>query len=253
VEDETTPDATAFVVSNTGRVGIGVTPDAAVSLSIDTSGIKFGDGTIQTTATIAGATGATGAGIQGSTGATGIVGNNGATGASGVGSTGATGVGSIGATGATGVGSVGATGATGIGTQGATGFTGNVGATGATGPTGVTNQLQLAKAWVIFDGFPTTGTSTISASYNVSSVTINGTGLFSVNFATNMSNNQYVVVGNASQSQSSNNNCQVTIHSQNQTGSNAFRNPTVSSFFISVINNNGANDRAYAVNVCVFN
>jgi hypothetical protein len=61
VEDETTPDATAFVISNTGRVGIGVTPDATVSLSVDTTGIKFGDGTIQTTASIAGATGATGA------------------------------------------------------------------------------------------------------------------------------------------------------------------------------------------------
>jgi hypothetical protein len=50
VEDDTTPDATAFVVSNAGKVGIGVTPDAAVALSVDTSGVKFGDGTIQTTA-----------------------------------------------------------------------------------------------------------------------------------------------------------------------------------------------------------
>ena len=50
VEDETTPDATAFVVSNLGRVGIGVTPDASVCLSLDSSGVKFGDGTIQTTA-----------------------------------------------------------------------------------------------------------------------------------------------------------------------------------------------------------
>jgi collagen type VII alpha len=84
VEDDTTPDATAFVVSNTGRVGIGVTPDAAVSLSVDTSGIKFGDGTIQTTAAIggSGATGATGAtGISGIDGATGATGPQGATGA----------------------------------------------------------------------------------------------------------------------------------------------------------------------------
>jgi hypothetical protein len=52
VEDETTPDATAFVISNTGRVGIGVTPDASVSLSLDSTGVKFNDGTIQTTAMI---------------------------------------------------------------------------------------------------------------------------------------------------------------------------------------------------------
>jgi hypothetical protein len=53
VEDETSPDATAFVVSNNGRVGIGVTPDATVSLSLDSTGVKFGDETIQTTAPVA--------------------------------------------------------------------------------------------------------------------------------------------------------------------------------------------------------
>jgi hypothetical protein len=50
VEDGPTPDATAFVISNSGRVGIGVAPDAAVCLSVDSSGIKFNDGTVQTTA-----------------------------------------------------------------------------------------------------------------------------------------------------------------------------------------------------------
>jgi hypothetical protein len=51
VEDQTTPDPTPFVVSTAGKVGVGVTPDATVALSVDTSGIKFGDATIQTTAT----------------------------------------------------------------------------------------------------------------------------------------------------------------------------------------------------------
>ena len=41
VEDETSPDATAFVISNNGRVGIGVTPDATAALCIDGTGIKF--------------------------------------------------------------------------------------------------------------------------------------------------------------------------------------------------------------------
>jgi hypothetical protein len=50
VEDQTTPDPTPFVVSTAGRVGVGVAPDASVALSVDTTGIKFGDGTIQTTA-----------------------------------------------------------------------------------------------------------------------------------------------------------------------------------------------------------
>ena len=47
VEDETSPDSTAFVVSNSGRVGIGVPPDANVCLSVNSSGIKFSDGSIQ--------------------------------------------------------------------------------------------------------------------------------------------------------------------------------------------------------------
>lgn len=49
VEDES-PESTPFVVSASGRVGIGVTPDATVALLVDSTGIKFGDGTIQTTA-----------------------------------------------------------------------------------------------------------------------------------------------------------------------------------------------------------
>lgn len=49
VEDES-PESTPFVVSATGKVGIGVEPDASVSLSIDSTGVKFSDGSIQTTA-----------------------------------------------------------------------------------------------------------------------------------------------------------------------------------------------------------
>ena len=61
VEDES-PDTTPFVVSASGRVGVGVTPDATVALSVDSTGIKFGDGTIQTTAgIISNPTGVTGA------------------------------------------------------------------------------------------------------------------------------------------------------------------------------------------------
>jgi hypothetical protein len=50
VNDDVVPDSTRFAVSNTGRVGVGVAPDATVALSVDTTGIKFGDNTIQTTA-----------------------------------------------------------------------------------------------------------------------------------------------------------------------------------------------------------
>lgn len=42
VEDSTTPDATAFVISNSGRVGVGIAPDATAAICVDSSGIKFG-------------------------------------------------------------------------------------------------------------------------------------------------------------------------------------------------------------------
>jgi hypothetical protein len=51
IEDES-PESTPFVVSASGRVGVGVTPDTTVALSVDSTGIKFGDGTIQTTAPV---------------------------------------------------------------------------------------------------------------------------------------------------------------------------------------------------------
>jgi len=149
VNDDTTPDSTRFAVSNTGRVGVGVTPDATVALSVDTSGIKFGDGTIQTTASIAGATGATGIGA---TGATGLVGDIGATGASGI----------NGATGATGIqGNQGSTGATGIGAQGSTGATGVQGDVGATGATGVLPPSNAGNVWT-FTGDGTTTNWTLT-------------------------------------------------------------------------------------------
>jgi len=111
---------------------------------------------------------------------------------------------------------------------------------------------MVAKAWAIFDGRGTsTGSQTISASYNISSIARNGQGLFSVNFLKNMPTINYVVIGNASQSTGSTN-CQVEIHSQNGNPANAVYNPTLSSFFLSVVDNSGANNQAHVVNFCVF-
>jgi hypothetical protein len=204
VEDDTTPDATAFVVSNTGRVGVGVTPDATVALSVDSTGVKFGDGTIQTTAMLNGATGlqgstgATGIGTIGSTGLQGLIGatgpqgvqgiqgiqgNVGATGSTGLtggqGSTGATGLQGIqGVAGATGVagldGSTGSTGVTGgqgaTGTTGATGVTGNVGATGLAGATG----LGATGATGLTGATGAAGQSSSFYNYKADAVTLSG-------------------------------------------------------------------------------
>jgi hypothetical protein len=52
----------------------------------------------------------------------------------------------------------------------------------------------IAKAWVNFDG---TGTPAIRGSFNVSSITDNGTGDYTVNFTTAMANTNYAVAGAA--------------------------------------------------------
>jgi hypothetical protein len=50
----------------------------------------------------------------------------------------------------------------------------------------------LTKAWVNFNG---TGTVAIRASYNVSSITDNGVGIYTVNFTTALADANYAYVG----------------------------------------------------------
>lgn len=65
-----------------------------------------------------------------------------------------------------------------------------------TNSTSSTNCIQgSAKAWVNFNG---TGTVAIRGSYNVSSITDNGTGDYTINFTTAMPNANYSVCGNGS-------------------------------------------------------
>jgi hypothetical protein len=52
----------------------------------------------------------------------------------------------------------------------------------------------IAKAWVNFNG---TGTVAIRDSFNVSSITDNGTGDYTVNFTTAMPNANYIAIGSA--------------------------------------------------------
>lgn len=55
-----------------------------------------------------------------------------------------------------------------------------------------TEKGQLAKAWLNFNG---TGTVAINDSFNISSITDNGTGDYTLNFSNNMANANYVVCG----------------------------------------------------------
>jgi hypothetical protein len=58
---------------------------------------------------------------------------------------------------------------------------------------GTNEQKQICKAWVNFNG--TTSPGTIRSSYNVSSVTKNGTGDYTVNFTSALSDANYSVCG----------------------------------------------------------
>jgi hypothetical protein len=73
---------------------------------------------------------------------------------------------------------------------------------GAGASTSTTNVINgSAKAWVSWNG---AGGATINSSYNVSSMTYNGTGDYTVNFTTAMANASYTTVcggsGNGSSS-----------------------------------------------------
>ena len=52
-----------------------------------------------------------------------------------------------------------------------------------------------AKFWVTFDGDSSGTNKTIYDSFNVSTVADNGTGDFTINFTSNLSNNNYCVIG----------------------------------------------------------
>ena len=65
---------------------------------------------------------------------------------------------------------------------------------------GSTNQTRIAKAWVNFNG---TSTVAIRGSYNVSSITDNGTGIYTVNFSSNMPDTNYAVSGSVGSSSAS--------------------------------------------------
>ena len=53
---------------------------------------------------------------------------------------------------------------------------------------------RMAKAWVNFNG---TGTVAIRSSYNVSSITDDNTGQYTVNLASSLGTSDYVVIGGA--------------------------------------------------------
>jgi hypothetical protein len=93
------------------------------------------------------------------------------------------------------------------------------GAGGLSWGVGVSSDSQLCKAWVNFNG---TGTVAIRASYNVSSITDNGTGDYTVNFTTAMADTNYSVSGNLMANIAPGNNMRCLVIYPNTTYSAAF-------------------------------
>jgi hypothetical protein len=90
-----------------------------------------------------------------------------------------------------------------------------------TNSTSSTNCIQgSAKAWVNFNG---TGTVAIRASYNVSSITDNGTGDYMVNFTTAMPDANYSAVATSARftqtAQGTHSTTQLNVTCQNLAGS----------------------------------
>ena len=112
-----------------------------------------------------------------------------------------------------------------------------------TNSTSATNAIQgSARAWVNFNG---TGTVAIRGSYNVSSITDNGTGDYTVNFTNAMPNANFVTVaipglgnGNATAGQS-------------RDTENRVQTTTTTSIFVANANAGSAIDVPY-VGVAVF-
>jgi hypothetical protein len=116
-----------------------------------------------------------------------------------------------------------------------------------TNSTSATNCIQgSAKAWVNFNG---TGTVAIRGSYNVSSITDNGTGRYTVNFTNALANANYgASVAVSSQPAVSDANLVTTDIASN----NARLNPTTTAFAISTWNAQFASIDIEFVRVAIF-
>lgn len=105
--------------------------------------------------------------------------------------------------------------------------------------TGQPAMSGAAKAWVNFNG---TGTVAIRAAFNVTSITDNGTGDYTVNFTTALEDANYAVVGSNNWDNSGSVNLVFSIYTST-TSSVRFR--------VAYGTNNALND-PYASNVAIF-
>jgi hypothetical protein len=118
--------------------------------------------------------------------------------------------------------------------------------TDGTNSTSTTNCIKgSARAWIQFVG----STGTINGSFNVSSITVNTTGDYTVNFTTAMSNINYAVTAGVSPNYASQNMGNINLFS-NYAGT-VEQAPTTSAFrfYVSDWTNNRYNPKYVCVSV----
>ena len=116
------------------------------------------------------------------------------------------------------------------------------GTSGVTFPDSTSMQTgqQACKAWVNFNG---TGTVSIRSSYNVSSITDNSTGDYTVNFTVAMADANYATVGNTGVGSGGT----FTAVGVNYTGAGAEAAPTTTAVRVAVNNFSTLQDGKYTM------
>ena len=104
-----------------------------------------------------------------------------------------------------------------------------------------------ALAWVNFNGVTT---ATIRASYNVSSVTRNSTGLYTISFTNNLSDANYSIVGSGFWYSGASTNAAWII--AEVTSNQTTRSATTSSVQVTTVNSNFAVTDCGSTNVAIF-
>jgi hypothetical protein len=115
----------------------------------------------------------------------------------------------------------------------------------ADGSIGGTCLTQTCRAWVNFNG---TGTVAIRASYNVSSITDNNVGDYTVNFTTPMPDENYSLCGSAQFNGSSGNGNGNTVVTLNRVPANALSNSAARICTVAVVDTANVVD---CLQVCV--
>lgn len=105
----------------------------------------------------------------------------------------------------------------------------------------------LCKAWVNFNG---TGTVAIRASYNVSSITDNATGQYTVNMTNAMSDTDYCVTANGFTGSGGLNSSGGFVMEFGPTNTSTYR--TTTAFQLLAVSGTNGDFDAYSMNVAVF-